>query len=163
MWLLHSGNDRGIGRTVRTATRFERGRCAQAHEWTSLPLLRVPEHREGNPARHSPSEEVNMPDDPLNNTPLPEDIDQIIEPVEFDFGLKRRTFVQLVATGLAILTSPMPSLAQQRGGQRGGGAQVRNLWERVHIGTDGMVTLFCGKVEVGQGSRAEFTQAAAEE
>ena len=104
-----------------------------------------------------------MPDDPLN-PPLPEEVDQIIEPVEFDFGLKRRTFVQLVATGLAVLTSPMPSLAQQRGGQRGGGgSQVRNLWERLHISTDGVVTLFCGKVEVGQGSRAEFTQAAAEE
>ena len=106
-----------------------------------------------------------MSDDSLNNASLPEDVDQIIEPVEFDFGLKRRTFVQLVATGLAVLTSPMPSLAQQRGGQRGGGggSQVRNLWERVHIGNDGMVTLLCGKVEVGQGSRAEFTQAAAEE
>ncbi|HEX5223330.1 MAG TPA: molybdopterin cofactor-binding domain-containing protein [Verrucomicrobiae bacterium] len=102
-----------------------------------------------------------MSDDALN-TPLPEDVDQIIEPVEFDFGLKRRTFVQLVATGLAILSAPMPSLAQQRGGQRGG-SQLRNLWERVHIGADGMVTLLCGKVEVGQGSRAEFTQAAAEE
>lgn len=107
-----------------------------------------------------------MPDDPSINAPLPEDADQIIEPVEFDFGLKRRTFVQLVATGLAIVVSPMPALAQQRGGQRGGGgggSQVRNLWERLHIGKDGVVTLLCGKVEVGQGSRAEFTQAAAEE
>ena len=107
-----------------------------------------------------------MNDDLLNNAPLPEEVDQIIEPVEFDFGLKRRTFVQLVATGLAILTSPMPSFAQQRGGQRGGGgggSQVRNLWERVHVGKDGVITLLCGKVEVGQGSRAEYTQAAAEE
>src|SRR6478735_6605026 len=102
-----------------------------------------------------------MRDDQLPIVPLPEDENQIIEPVEFDFGLKRRTFVQLVATGLAIVVSPMPTLAQQRGGQRGGGgggAPVRNIWERVHIGKDGMVTLFCGKVEVGQGSRAEYTQ-----
>jgi len=106
-----------------------------------------------------------MPDEPLPLTPLPEDANQIIEPVAFDFGLQRRTFVQLVATGLAIVVSPMPSLAQQRGGgQRGGGgSQVRNLTERLHIGKDGMVTLMCGKVEIGQGSRAEFTQAAAEE
>jgi isoquinoline 1-oxidoreductase subunit beta len=103
-----------------------------------------------------------MTDDPFINAPLPEDADQIIEPVEFDFGLKRRTFVQLVATGLAVVVSPMPSLAQQRGG-RGGGSQVRNLTERLHIGKDGIVTLMCGKVEVGQGSRAEFAQAAAEE
>lgn len=104
-----------------------------------------------------------MPDDPFINTPLPEDADQIIEPVEFGFGLKRRTFVQLVATGLAVAVSPMPSIAQQRGGGRGGSSQVRNLTERLHIGKDGKVTLMCGKVEIGQGSRAEFTQAAAEE
>jgi CO/xanthine dehydrogenase Mo-binding subunit len=98
--------------------------------------------------------------------PLPEDENQIIEPVEFGFGLKRRTFVQMVATGLAIAVSPMPTLAQQRGGRRGGPgstSQVRNIGERLHIGTDGVITVFCGKVEVGQGSRAEYTQAAAEE
>ncbi|HEU0039484.1 MAG TPA: molybdopterin cofactor-binding domain-containing protein [Verrucomicrobiae bacterium] len=99
--------------------------------------------------------------------PLPEDEDQIIEPVDFTFGLKRRSFVQLVATGLVIAAGPMPSFAQQRGGgRRGGGfggAQIRNVWERVHIGKDGVVTLLAGKVEVGQGSRAEYTQAAAEE
>ena len=104
-----------------------------------------------------------MPDDPNINTPAPEDVDQIIEPDEFDFGLKRRTFVQLVATGLAVVVSPMPSLAQQRGGGQRGATQVRNLSERLHIGKDGIVTLMCGKVEIGQGSRAEFTQAAAEE
>jgi isoquinoline 1-oxidoreductase beta subunit len=97
---------------------------------------------------------------------LPEDADQIIEPLEFGFGLKRRTFVQLVATGLAIVVSPMPTLAQEPGGRQrgsGGGSQVRNLAQRLHIGQDGTVTLLCGKVEIGQGSRAEFTQAAAEE
>jgi CO/xanthine dehydrogenase Mo-binding subunit len=103
-----------------------------------------------------------MPDDPNFNALLPEDADQIIEPVEFDFGLKRRTFVQLVATGIAVVVSA-PSQAQQRGGGQRGTTQVRNLSERLHIGKDGMVTLLCGKVEIGQGSRAEFTQAAAEE
>ncbi len=108
-----------------------------------------------------------MKHEKLPIVPLPEDVDQIIEPVDFTFGLKRRSFVQLVATGLMIAAAPMPSFAQQRGGgRRGGGfggAQIRNVWERVHIGKDGVVTLLAGKVEVGQGSRAEYTQAAAEE
>lgn len=99
--------------------------------------------------------------------PLPEDEHQIIEPVEFSFGLKRRAFVQLVTSGLVIAAAPLPSIAQQqRGGRRGGGfggTATRNVWERVHIGKDGVVTLLAGKVEVGQGSRAEYTQAAAEE
>src|ERR1043166_7575704 len=109
-----------------------------------------------------------MKHEKLPIVPWPEDQDQIIEPVDFSFGLRRRTFVQWVTTGLMIAAAPMPALAQQPrgGGRRGGGfggAQIRNLWERVHIGKDGVVTLLAGKVEVGQGSRAEFTQAAAEE
>ena len=99
------------------------------------------------------------------NAPVPvppEDEHQIIEPIEYSFGLKRRTFVQLVATGLMIATAPLESVAQQRGGRRGG-SPTRNIGERVHIGKDGVVTLLAGKVEVGQGSRAEYTQAAAEE
>src|ERR1043165_4676097 len=97
---------------------------------------------------------------------IPEDEHQIIEPVAFDFGLRRRTFVQLVATGLMIAVAPFPSTSQETGGRRGGGrggGGTRNVWERIHIGKDGVITLFAGKVEVGQGSRAEYAQAAAEE
>lgn len=102
----------------------------------------------------------------FQNEPLFDDDEQIIEPIEFEFGLKRRAFVQLVATGLMIAASPITSFSQERGGRRGGGfggSQIRNVGERIHIGKDGMVTLLVGKVEVGQGSRAEYAQAAAEE
>ena len=37
------------------------------------------------------------------------------------------------------------------------------LAARLHIGKDGNVTLLTGKVECGQGSRTELTEAAAEE
>lgn len=104
-----------------------------------------------------------MQNEPLPNPALLED-EQIIEPVEFDFGLKRRTFVQLVATGLMIAAAPLSSIAQQRGGaRRGGGSETRPVSARIHIGKDGAVTVLSGKVEIGQGARAEFTQAAAEE
>jgi len=104
-----------------------------------------------------PREEIYMP-------PVPEEEHQIIEPVQFDFGLRRRTFVQLFATGLMIVVAPFPSGAQERRGRRGGrGRGPENLWERIHIGKDGLITLLAGKVEVGQGSRAEYAQAAAEE
>lgn len=102
----------------------------------------------------------------LQNEPFLEDDEQLIEPIEFSFGLKRRAFVQLLATGLVIATAPISSFSQERGGRRGGGAggsQSRSVGARIHIGKDGVVTLFTGKVEMGQGSRAEFTQAAAEE
>src|SRR5262245_2547813 len=106
-----------------------------------------------------------MHDEFIQTIPTPEDEHQIIEPVEYDFGLRRRTFVQLVATGLMIAVAPWQASAQDRGARRGGGrgGGPRNVWERIHIGKDGVVTLLAGKVEVGQGSRAQYAQAAAEE
>src|SRR5262249_54136347 len=43
----------------------------------------------------------------------------------------------------------------------GGGPVPINA--RLHIGKDGAITVFAGKVEGGQGARAELTEAAAEE
>ena len=84
------------------------------------------------------------------------------------FGLSRRGFVQILGAGLLIAVSDSSVMAQRRGrGGRGGGgffgAQIRNVSARVHIAKDGVITVLTGKVEAGQGSRAEITQAAAEE
>jgi len=84
-----------------------------------------------------------------------------MEPVGYDFGLKRRAFVQLLGAGLLLAVSATPALAQRRGGR--GGASVKNLAARVHIGKDGTITVMAGKVEAGQGARAELSEAAAEE
>src|SRR5947207_6746032 len=88
--------------------------------------------------------------------------DQIIEPVPFTFGLQRRTFVQLLATGLMV-AAPLSSDAQRRGGGRGREQQRVDPSARIHIGKDGTIEVLTGKVEVGQGARAEVAQAAAEE
>jgi isoquinoline 1-oxidoreductase len=88
------------------------------------------------------------------------DDDQLIEPVEFDFGLNRRVFVQLIGAGVLITTAATPALAQRSG--RGGGRPVK-LSARIHIGQDGIIKVMTGKVEVGQGARAELTQGVAEE
>ncbi len=90
------------------------------------------------------------------------DYNELIEPVPYDFGLNRRSFVQILGAGLLLVVSA-PALAQERGGGRGGPRGPRIISARLHIGTDGVITVMCGKVEGGQGSRAEFTQAAAEE
>lgn len=91
------------------------------------------------------------------------DYNELLEPVAYDFGLNRRSFMQILGTGLLLVVA-VPALAQERGGGfRGGGRGPRTISARLHIGTDGVITVLCGKVEGGQGSRAEFTQAAAEE
>jgi isoquinoline 1-oxidoreductase len=96
------------------------------------------------------------------NTSLPPEYEEAMEPVGYDFGLKRRSFVQLLGAGLLLAVSVAPALAQQRRG-RGGGGGAGNIAARVHLGKDGTITVMTGKVEGGQGARAELSEAAAEE
>jgi isoquinoline 1-oxidoreductase len=91
---------------------------------------------------------------------LPPDYEEAVERVHYDFGLKRRAFVQILGAGLLIAVSA-PALAQRRGGRGGGGA--RSIAARIHLGKDGTITVMTGKVEAGQGARTELSQAAAEE
>ncbi|MBM4032684.1 MAG: isoquinoline 1-oxidoreductase [Planctomycetes bacterium] len=84
-----------------------------------------------------------------------------VERVAYDFGLSRRSFVQVLGAGLLVSVGEGLGLAAERRprgeGRRGDPAA------RVHIGKDGAITVLTGKVEMGQGARAELTQAAAEE
>ena len=103
-------------------------------------------------------------------TGLALDYDEPVDLVDFDFraDLSRRGFLQLLGAGLLIAVAIEPAEGQQApapqkkagGGNRGGPAY---LGARVHIGKDGSLTVMTGKVECGQGARAELTQAAAEE
>lgn len=98
-----------------------------------------------------------------NNSPQPlEEYQEPIERVAFSFGLNRRCFVQMVSTGLLIVAHVAPALAQRREGGRGQRGP-RPLGGRIHLGKDGTLTVLTGKVEAGQGARAELTLAAAEE
>jgi isoquinoline 1-oxidoreductase len=107
--------------------------------------------------------------------PCEEDPDQIIEIVGHDFGFSRRTFVTALGAGLLIAVSTPAAFGQEqdqpvRGEQRRrvpGGSPRQSprvpVDARLHIGKDGAITVFAGKVECGQGARAELSQAAAEE
>jgi isoquinoline 1-oxidoreductase len=91
--------------------------------------------------------------------------EQIIEPVDYDFGLSRRTFVQVVGGALVFAVAAPTLLAQERrrGGGGGRGGAPIPIEARLKIAPDGSITVMTGKVECGQGARAEITQAAAEE
>src|SRR4051812_45760697 len=106
---------------------------------------------------------------------MSDDRDQIIEPVGYDFGLSRRSFVQILGAGILICAASSSGIAQTqpsqeegrgrgRGGGRGGaGGRPVPLDARLHIAKDGTITVLSGKVEGGQGARTEIAQAAAEE
>jgi isoquinoline 1-oxidoreductase len=102
----------------------------------------------------------------------PLEYDEPVDRVEFDFAnialnVSRRQFVQVLGAGILIAVAVDPSevVAQNRRGGRGGfgGGRPTTVAARLHIGKDGAITLLTGKVECGQGARAEITQAAAEE
>ena len=80
--------------------------------------------------------------------------------------LTRRDLLRALGTGILILCLTSESEAQESGGSRrggGGGAGPREIGAWLHIGEDGQVSVFTGKVDVGQNSRTSLTLAVAEE
>jgi len=81
--------------------------------------------------------------------------------------MRRRDFFGVMGGGILVLLVEDDILAQESGGsrRRAGdfGAMPQEVSAWLHIGEDGAVTVYTGKVEVGQNSRTSLTQAAAEE
>jgi CO/xanthine dehydrogenase Mo-binding subunit len=79
--------------------------------------------------------------------------------------LSRRAFLKSLGAGI-LITVTAPALAQEsqpRRQRQQNNNRPPDVAARVHIAADGTVTVMTGKVECGQGARAEITQAAAEE
>ncbi len=74
--------------------------------------------------------------------------------------LSRRAFVQMLGAGLVITVTESVSVGQSR---RGRGGRPIPVAARIHIHKDGTISVMTGKVEEGQGPRAQLSQAAAEE
>lgn len=82
---------------------------------------------------------------------------ELHEPSRYRFALDRRRFLGVAGAGLMLTAT---SGAAQRGTGEDSGPSVS---ARLHLSPDGRITVMTGKVEVGQGSRAQLSQAAAEE
>ncbi len=94
---------------------------------------------------------------------------ELREPPRFDFAWQRRDFLKALGGGLAVAVvlareasamhvafdADANTEAQQR--------QQPGVAAYLHVGRDGTVTAFTGKVEVGQDARTSLTQAVAEE
>src|SRR5207245_11465079 len=84
----------------------------------------------------------------------------------YTFELRRREFFKLLGGGLLVCLCTGPGRAQESGGSR----PTRNEEELpnslaawLHISGDGVVTVYTGKVEVGQNIRTSLSQQVAEE
>ena len=71
-------------------------------------------------------------------------------------GLSRRQFFEMAGAGLVIAVSEPVAEAQR-------GAAAGTLETRLHVGEDGIFTVWTGKIEEGQGALTELALAAAEE
>ncbi len=81
------------------------------------------------------------------------------------FAMDRRDFMRAIGGGIAVLLVAKEALALQESGGRAGMREDMpreiNAW--LHIAQDGGVTVFTGKVEIGQNIRTSLSQTVADE
>ncbi|MGH9617847.1 MAG: molybdopterin cofactor-binding domain-containing protein [Acidobacteriaceae bacterium] len=79
------------------------------------------------------------------------------------FGLNRRDFLKLFGGGLLICLTDSAAWAQESGHRFASHELPKDIAAWLYIATDGRVTVFTGKVEVGQNIRTSLAQQVAEE
>jgi nicotinate dehydrogenase subunit B len=91
---------------------------------------------------------------------------ELAAPPTYHFDVDRREFFRFLGAGVLIVCVLKDARALQESGANQG-AQSASLPKEIgawlHIGEDGNVTVYTGKVEVGQNIRTSLTQAVAEE
>jgi nicotinate dehydrogenase subunit B len=92
---------------------------------------------------------------------------ELAAPPTYHFDVDRREFFRFLGAGVLIVCVMKDARALQESGAGGQGAQGASLPKEIgawlHIGEDGGVTVYTGKVEMGQNIRTSLTQAVAEE
>ena len=91
---------------------------------------------------------------------------EFAEAAPYRFDLDRRDFFKFLGAGVLIVSVLKPAvMAQESGGgaRRRGESLPQEIDAWMHIGEDGKVTVYTGKVEVGQNIRTSLTQAVSEE
>ena len=96
-----------------------------------------------------------------NNVELAEH--EAIQRLTYGFDLDRREFFKFLGGGLLVCLAVRPGDAQESGGFRHSEELPQSLDAWLHVAGDGSVTVFTGKVEMGQNIRTSLTQQVAEE
>ena len=85
----------------------------------------------------------------------------------YNFTFNRRQFLKVFSGGIALLVPMSNLLAQQDQGESGSGRSNQRVPDEIgawiHIDEAGTVSVFTGKVELGQNIRTSLAQAVAEE
>src|SRR5579864_3870947 len=107
-----------------------------------------------------------MSQDPEFASPLEPERYELSAPPRYHFAVDRRDFFKFLGAGVLVVC-----VLKDAGAQESGGAGKRSQNESLpndiaawlHIGEDGTVTAYTGKVEVGQNIRTSLAQGVAEE
>ena len=99
--------------------------------------------------------------------------DYVMEPERYElkagapyhFDVDRRDFFKFLGTGVLVVSILKPAvMAQESGGrQRRQESLPKEIDAWLHIGENGRITVYTGKVEMGQNIRTSLSQAVAEE
>ena len=83
----------------------------------------------------------------------------------YHFDLDRREFFKFLGAGLLVVSVLKPAAVAQEsgGGRRRGDSLPKEIDAWLHIGENGKVTVYTGKVEMGQNIRTSLSQAVSEE
>ncbi len=97
--------------------------------------------------------------------PLEPERYELSAPAMYHFAVDRRDFFKFLGAGVLIVCVLKDLQAQESGGDKRGQAASlpKDIAAWLHIGEDGRVTVYTGKVEMGQNIRTSLTQAVAEE
>src|SRR5262249_55799494 len=162
MRLLHVGHDYDFSGPAHQRRERDPRRRGSSLERQRLPLRHLSAHPGGR-REGGQGDEGRWPMNDLLYAELP------IEPERYELfesfpvpeGMDRRLFFRLVGGGIAVglMLSEFPVFAQ-----RGGGGNMRgDIGARLHVAEDGAITVYTGKVEIGQNARTSLTQVVAEE
>jgi nicotinate dehydrogenase subunit B len=105
-----------------------------------------------------------MSDRSQTQVPLEPERYELRAAAPYRFDLDRRDFFKFLGAGVLVVSVLKPIVAQESGGgRRRGDALPKEVDAWLHIGENGTVTVYTGKVEVGQNIRTSLSQAVAEE
>src|SRR5689334_12177237 len=91
---------------------------------------------------------------------------ELFEKPQYNFSFDRRDFLKGFGLGIVFVVPITRALAQQQGEAGRGGfnqSPPKDVSAWIHLDEDGAITVFTGKVEVGQNTRTTLTQSVADE
>src|SRR5947209_11309937 len=86
-----------------------------------------------------------------------------VERLQYGFAVSRRDLFKFVGAGLVVGLCVPQAFTQESGARTGGDSVPQDVESWLHIAPDSKITVFTGKVEMGQNIRTSLAQQVAEE